>query len=216
MKGHIIATDFRHTCLVQQTRQYKPLVTLVNRIARQLLPKWFTWTTMQLSCIVLTKPHQHVHHSSPWSSVFSIGTYTRGHIWVQAGCVGSGQGGWRCRMQCLDGVRRERATYNVSQLPVVVRTGAWHATCSWHGERQLVVSCSRGDWQTLLAWDRAFLHEAAFGLYAGAWWATSRSTTAAMEHRKSARARLEPAWRNIAMPSCGIWRAWSTTSTMPG
>ena len=57
MKGHINSTDFRQTRLVQQTRNYKPLVTLVNRIARELLPKWFTWTTMQLSCNLVTKLH---------------------------------------------------------------------------------------------------------------------------------------------------------------
>ena len=163
MKGHSIATDFRHTHLVRQTRQYKPLVTLVNRIARELLPEWFTWTTMQLSCNVLTKPHQHLRDSSPLSAVFSR-QHTRGHIRVEEGCVCSGRRGRRCRMQCLDGVTREGATYDVSQRPVVVRTGAWHATGSW----RLVVLYSRGDWQTLAAWDRAFLHEAAFRLYAGA------------------------------------------------
>ena len=57
MKGHNNATNFRHTRLVQQTRNYKPLVTLVNPIARELLPKWFTWTTLQLSCNVRAKPH---------------------------------------------------------------------------------------------------------------------------------------------------------------
>ena len=71
-------------------------------------------------------------------------------------------------MQCLDGVTRDGVTYNVSQQPVVVRTGAWHGTCSWHGERRLVVLYSCGDWRTLPPWDRAFLHEAAFRLHAGA------------------------------------------------
>ena len=65
MKGHTNATDCRRTRLVQQTRNYKPLVTLVKKMARQMLPDWFTWTTMQLSCNVLTKPHQHVHDASP-------------------------------------------------------------------------------------------------------------------------------------------------------
>ena len=73
MKGHTNATDCRCTRLVQRTRNYKPLVTLVNKMAREMLPDWFTWTTMQLSCNVLTKPHQHVHHASPWSAVFSTG-----------------------------------------------------------------------------------------------------------------------------------------------
>ena len=49
---------------MQQTRKYKPLVTLLNQIARKLLPNWFTRTTMQLSCNVLTKPHQHLHDLS--------------------------------------------------------------------------------------------------------------------------------------------------------
>ena len=47
MKGHTNARDCHRTRLVQQTRNYKPLVTLVNKMARQMLPDWFTWTTMQ-------------------------------------------------------------------------------------------------------------------------------------------------------------------------
>ena len=78
MKRHNNATNFRHTRLVQQTRNYKPLVTLVNQIARELLPKWFTCTTMQLSCNVLTKPHEHLHDSSPGWAAFSTGQHTRG------------------------------------------------------------------------------------------------------------------------------------------
>ena len=70
MKGHTNATDCCRTRLVQRTRNYKPLVTLVNKMAREMLPDWFTWTTMQLFCNVLTKPHQHVHDASPWSAVF--------------------------------------------------------------------------------------------------------------------------------------------------
>ena len=80
MKGHTNASDCRRTRLVQQTRNYKPLVTLVNKMARQMLPDWFTWTTMQLSCNVLTKPHQHMHNTSPWSAVFSTSQHTRGHL----------------------------------------------------------------------------------------------------------------------------------------
>ena len=72
MKGHNNATHFCHTHLVQQARNYKPMVALVHQIARDLLPKWFAWTTMQLSCNVLTKPHEHLHDSSLWSAVFSI------------------------------------------------------------------------------------------------------------------------------------------------
>ena len=139
MKGHTNATDCRRTRLVQRTRNYKPLVTLVNKMARQMLPDWFTWTTMQLSCNVFTKPHQHVHDASPWSAVFSTGQHTRGHIWVEVGGVCNGRGGRRCSMECLDSVTRVGATYDVCQQPVLVRTGAWHGTCSWHGERRLVV-----------------------------------------------------------------------------
>ena len=95
MKGHTNATDCRRTRLVQRTRNYKPLVTLVNKMARQMLPDWFTWTTMQLSCNVLTKPHQYVHDASPWSAVFSTGQHTRGHIWVEVGGVCNGRGGRR-------------------------------------------------------------------------------------------------------------------------
>ena len=133
MKGHIIATDFRHTRLVRQTCQYKALLTLVYQIASESLPEWFTWTTMQLSCNGVTKPHQLLHDSSPWWAVFSTRRHTRGHIWAEAGCVFIGRCGRRCRMQCLDGVTRKGATYNLSQQGVVARTDAWHATCSWHG-----------------------------------------------------------------------------------
>ena len=69
-EGHSNATLFRHTRLVQQMRNYNPLVTLVNQIASELLPQWFTWTTTQLSCNVLSKPHQHLLDSSPWSALF--------------------------------------------------------------------------------------------------------------------------------------------------
>ena len=53
MKGHTNARDCRRTRPVQQTRNYKPLATLMNKIAREMLREWFTWTTMQ-SCNVLT------------------------------------------------------------------------------------------------------------------------------------------------------------------
>ena len=139
MKGHIIAIDLDHTSVVRQTGQYKPLVTMVNHIATELLPQSFTWTSIQLSCNVMTKPLQHLHDSSPWSTVFSTGQHTRGHKWVEAGCVCSGQGGRRCIMQFLDVVTRDCATYNVSQQPVVLSTGAWHETCLWHRQRRLVV-----------------------------------------------------------------------------
>ena len=39
MKGHNNATDLRHSRVVQRMRNYKPLVTLVNQIARELWPK---------------------------------------------------------------------------------------------------------------------------------------------------------------------------------
>ena len=87
MKGHTDATDCRRTRLVEQVRNYKPPVALVNGIAKEMLPKWFTWTAMRLSRNVLPKPHQHVHDSSPWAAVFSTGQHTRGHIWVEVGGV---------------------------------------------------------------------------------------------------------------------------------
>ena len=168
MKGHANARDCRRTRLVQQTRNYKPLATLVNRIAREMLREWFTWTTVQLCCNVLTKSHQHMHDTSPWSAVFSTGQHTRGHLWVEVGGVCNGPGGRRCSMQCLDGVTRDGAMYDVCQQQVLVCTGAWHGTCSWHGERRSVVLYSRGDGRTLPPWDGAFLNEAAFRLHAGA------------------------------------------------
>ena len=168
MKGQTDARDCRRTRLVQHTRNYKPLVTLVNKMARQMLLEWFTWTTMQLFCNVLTKPHQHVHEASPWSAVLSTGQRTRGRLWVELGGVSNGPGGRRCSMRCLDDVTRDGATYDVCQQPVLVRTGAWHGTCSWHWERRLVVLYSCGEWRTLPPWDRAFLNETAFRLHAGA------------------------------------------------
>ena len=84
MKGHNDAIDFRHTRLEQRTRNYKPLVTLVNQILRELLPKWFTRTTMQLSCNVLTKPHQHLHDSSPFPAP---GQHTNTHMGGGRWCV---------------------------------------------------------------------------------------------------------------------------------
>ena len=39
MKAPINATNLHHTPLVQHTHNYKPLLTLVNRIARELMPK---------------------------------------------------------------------------------------------------------------------------------------------------------------------------------
>ena len=82
------AIDFGHTSLVQQTRNYKPLVTLVNQIARGLLPKWFTWTTMQFSCNVLTNrittcmTHPLGRQCSPQDSTHG-GTYG----WREVVCV---------------------------------------------------------------------------------------------------------------------------------
>ena len=127
MKGHTNARDCRCTRLVQQTRNYKPHVTLVNKRARQILPEWFTWTTMQLSCNVLTKPHQHVHDTSPCSAMFSTGQHTPGHLWVEVGGVSNGPAGRRCSMQCLDGVTRDGATYDVCRQPSrTYGCMAWH------------------------------------------------------------------------------------------
>ena len=65
-----------------------------------------------LQCV--SKPHEQLHDSSPWSAVFSTGQHTRGHISVEVGCLCSGPGGWICTMHCLDGVTRDGATYVVS------------------------------------------------------------------------------------------------------
>ena len=85
MKGHIIARDFHHTRLVRRMGQYNPLVTLVNGNAKELLPEWFTWATMQFFYNVPIKPHQHLHDSSPCSAMFSTGHHTQGHICVEVG-----------------------------------------------------------------------------------------------------------------------------------
>ena len=127
MKGHTNARDCRRTRLVQQTCNYKPLMTLVNRIAREMLPKWFTRTTTQLFCNVLTKLHQHVHDTSPWSAVFSTGQHTRGHFWVEVGGVCDRPRGRICSMQCLDGVTRDE---HVRCMPT---TGSRTYGCmAWH------------------------------------------------------------------------------------
>ena len=49
----------------------------------------------------------------------------------------------------------------------VLRTGAWHATCPWEGDRRLVVLYGRGNWQSLPPSHHAFLRRHAFRLLAG-------------------------------------------------
>ena len=108
---------------------------MVNHIARELVPEWFTWTTIQLSCNETTAPHQHRFDSTPWSAVFSTGQHVGGEIWVEEGGVGSGPHGRPGRRQCPDGINRPGHRYRVDRQPVVVRTRAWHATCPWKGDR---------------------------------------------------------------------------------
>ena len=171
---------------------------------------------MQLSCNVLTKPHPHLHDPSPRSALFSTGQHTRGHIWVEVGGVCSVQGGRRCSMQSLDGVMRDAATYDVSQQPVVVRIGAWHATCSWHGERRLVVLYSGGDWRTLPPWDRALHCIPPRGCI------PRRCIVGHLEEHCSGhgawripKLQLMLAWYNSAMPAGGVSWTWSIAPTMP-
>ena len=163
-KGHTAKGDCRRSRLVQGTQEHGPLVMMVNRIARKLVPKWFTWTTIQLSCNETTAPHQHRFDSTPWSAVFSTGRHLGGEIWVEEGGVGSGPRGRPGRRQCPDGISRPGPRYRVDRQPVVVRTGAWHATCPWKGDRRLVVLYGRGEWQSLPASHRKFLQQHAFRL----------------------------------------------------
>ena len=72
-KGHTAKGDCRRSRLVQGTQEHGPLVMMVNHIARELGPEWFTSTTIQLSCNETTAPHQHRFDSTPWSAVFSTG-----------------------------------------------------------------------------------------------------------------------------------------------
>ena len=163
-KGHTAKGDCRRSRLVQGTQEHGPLVMMVNRIARKLVPKWFTWTTIQLSCNETTAPHQHRFDSTPWSVVFSTGRHVGGEIWVEEGGVGSGPHGRPGRTQCPDGISRPGHRYRVDRQPVVVRTGAWHATCPWQGDRRLVVLYGRGEWHSLPASHRKFLQQHAFRL----------------------------------------------------
>ena len=166
-KGHTAKGDCRRSRLVQGTQEHGPLVMMVNRIARKLVPKWFTWTTIQLSCNETTAPHQHRFDSTPWSAVFSTGRHVGGEIWVEEGGVGSGPHGKPGRRQCPDGISRPGHRYRVDRQPVVVRTGAWHATCPWKGDRRLVVLYGRGEWQSLPPLHRKFLQQHALRLPAG-------------------------------------------------
>ena len=142
-KGHTAKGDCRRSRLVQGTQEHGPLVMMVNRIARKLVPEWFTWTTIKLSSNETTAPHQHRFDSPPWSAVFSTGRHVGGEIRVEEGGVGSGPHGRPGRRQCPHGISRPGHKYRVDRQPVVVRTGAWHATCPWKGDRRLVVLYGR-------------------------------------------------------------------------
>ena len=166
-KGHTAKGDCRRSRLVQGTPEHGPLVMMVNRIARKLVPKRFTWTTIQLSCNETTAPHQRRFDSTPWSAVFSTGRHVGGEILVEEGGVGSGLHGRPGRRQCPDGISRPGHRYRVDRQPVVVRTAAWHATCPWKGDRRLVVLYGRGEWQSLPPLHRKFLQHYAFRLPAG-------------------------------------------------
>ena len=74
-KGHTAKGDCRRSRLVQGTQEHGPLVMMVNHIVRELVPEWFTWTTIQVSCNETTAPHQHRFDSTPWSAVFSTGQH---------------------------------------------------------------------------------------------------------------------------------------------
>ena len=166
-KGHTAKGDFLRSRLVQGTQEHGPLVMMVNHIARELVPEWFTWTTMQLSSNETTAPHQHRFDSTPWSAVFSTRRHVGGEIWVEEGGVGSGPHGRPGRRQCPDGISHPGHRYCVDRQPVVVRTGAWHATCPWKGDRRLVVLYGRREWQCLPPSHRKFLQQHAFPLLAG-------------------------------------------------
>ena len=96
-----------------------------------------------------TTSHQHCFDSTPWQALFSTGRHVGGEIWVEEGDVGSGPHGRRGRRQCRDGINRPGHRYRVDRQPVVLRTGAWHATCPWKGDRRLVVLYGRGEWHSL-------------------------------------------------------------------
>ena len=59
IKGHTRKRDVRRTRVVQGTQEHAPIALMVNHTARGLVPEWFTWTTIQLSCNVRRNPHQH-------------------------------------------------------------------------------------------------------------------------------------------------------------
>ena len=166
-KGHTGKGDVRRSRLVHGTQEHGPLVLMVNHIARGLVPEWLTWTTIQLSCNEMTGPHQNRLDSTPWSAVFSTGQHLGGEIWVEEGGVGSGPRGRPGRRHCPDGIHHAGHGYRVDRQPVVLRTGAWHATCPWEGNRRSVVLYGCGDWQSLPPSHRDFLHQHAFRLLAG-------------------------------------------------
>ena len=92
-KGHKGKGDVRRSRLVHGTQEHGPLVLMVNHIARGLVPEWFTWTTIELSCYEMTYLHQHRFDSTAWSAVFSTRQHLGGEISVEEGGVGSGPRG---------------------------------------------------------------------------------------------------------------------------
>ena len=155
-KGHTRKRDVRWSWLVQGTQEHGPHLLMVNHIARGLVPEWFTWTTIQLSCNERTDPHQHRFDSTPWSAVFSTGQHLGGEMWVEEGCVRSGPRGTPRSRRCPDSINRARHRHRVEEQPVVLRTRAWHATYPWQGDRRLVVLYGRGIWHSLPPSHRAF------------------------------------------------------------
>ena len=166
-KGHTTKRDCRRSRLVQGTQEHGLLMMMVNHIARELVPDWFTWTTIQLSCNEMTVPHQYHLYITPWSAVFSTGRHLGGEISVEEGGVGSAPRGRPRIRQCPHGINRPGHRYRVDRQLVEVRTAAWHATCPWKGDRRLVVLYSRGEWQSLPPSHCKFLHQHAFRLLAG-------------------------------------------------
>ena len=84
-KGHTAKGDCHRSWLVQGTQEHGPLVMMVHHIARELVPEWFMWSTIQLSCNETTASHQHRFDSTPWSAVFSTGHHVGGEIGLEEG-----------------------------------------------------------------------------------------------------------------------------------
>ena len=146
IKGHTGKREVHRTWLVQGTQQHGPLCVDGEPHRKGVGARVFQRDYIQLSCNVRTEPHQHGFDATLLSAVLSTGQHLGREMWVEQGGVWSGPHVTPGRRHFPDSIYRARHRYRVDEQPVVLRTGAWHATCTWEGDRQLVVLYAHGNW----------------------------------------------------------------------